>query len=685
LVLTQEMHVLAGVVCPTCRVPSYDGDSTCRICGRRLFGSRSGPSVKSVALLAVLSPLALLICVVIGGYYYVNSALVRSEAYKNSLSIAFASPELQNTLGTDIHPMSRAFGHLEKFEGAEFAEWSIPLSGTRGRGKLYGIANQVNGVWDYTRLVFQSADGRERVDLTPVHPLSLPKVPTRSVYLIPIGLAESLDWAPAYYKSKLGIEVTVLPGTALDASLIDPTRKQLNAEKCTDEFLARKYPELARDPATLMIAVTSKDMYIPSLGWSYAENMRSEGRFAVISSARVHPFAFFDNRNPEWVSSRLQKLLTKNITMLYFGLPMSNDYTSLLSAGVLSGREIDRMGGQIIGQERQWDPFTDHGSPAVSIYDIGGKPPLWVRTWSGTALPDTTAQVFSVALDVGLLEQHKADFTFHDEPAMQLTRVYRNQDDRSRAFGIGGSNEFDMFLGGRMGVAVDLIMADGYRIHFVHKGIVSGELGDVYEPDHRHRERFTRAIYSGDAWRVKTTDGWTYFFPYRPDALPQYVTVLTGFIDSSERKYEMKRDSFGSLLEVTSPSGAWLHFENDPEHRIRQITSSTGRTVRYEYDKGSLIRATASDGSIDNYTYDDKGQLLTSSHGTAQPVLTNQYFVDGYIKRQTMQNGQSFEYHYYRDDRGIRENQITDPNGLETYVLYGQGGYREWLPSALPR
>ena len=236
-----------------------------------------------------------------------------------------------------------------------------------------------------------------------------------------------------------------------------------------------------------------------------------------------------------------------------------------------------------------------------------------------------------------------------------------------------------------MGVAVDLIMADGHRIHFMHKGFVSGELGDVYEPNHRQHERFIRAIYSADTWRVKTTDGWTYFFPYRPDALPQYVTVLTGFIDPSGRKYEMKRDSFGSLLEVTSPSGAWLHFENDSAHRIRRLTSSTGRTVRYDYDKGSLTRATASDGSIDNYTYDDKGQLLTSAHGTAEPVLTNQYFVDGYIKRQTMQNGQSFEYHYFRDGGTIRQNQITDPNGLETYVLYGQGGYREWLPSALPR
>jgi hypothetical protein len=57
---------------------------------------------------------------------------------------------------------------------------------------------------------------------------------------------------------------------------------------------------------------------------------------------------------------------------------------------------------------------------------------------------------------------------------------------------------------------------------------------------------------------------------------------------------------------------------------------------------------------------------LTSAHGNERPFLTNEYFVDGYIKSQTMENGQSFTYAYFRDDGMMRENEITDPNGLET-------------------
>lgn len=675
-------------MCPACWIPYVDGALECQHCGRRRSGPFTPSGLNAIVLRTALTLLALGICIVAGLCYYLNVKLVQSDAYKQALAIASSSPDVQNILGTNIHANKWAFGHLESFQGSEFAEWSVALSGARGTGHLYGISNQVNGAWDYSRLVFESDEGKKRLDLAPVHLLSLPRIPAKSVYLIPLGLTrgESLDWAPAYYKAKLGIDVTLLPSAPLDASLIDAKRNQLNSDKCIDEFLQRKYPQLARDPSVLMIVATSVDMYIPDLNWKYAENMRTQGRFAVVSSARLHPLALLEKLNPEWLNSRLQKLLTKNITLLYFDVPLSSDFTSLLSGGVLSGREIDYMGGSIIGAKREWDPFFESGGPAVSIYDVPGKNPLWNREWARTALPDTSAQVFSVSLDVGLLVQRRADFIFPDEPAMQFTRVYRNQDDRSRAFGIGGSHSFEMFLGGKMGVAVDLIMEDGHRFHFVHQSPRFGQDGDIYLPTCRSCGRFTEAVYAANSWEVRTTDGWTYVFPYRPDALPQYVTVLTGFFDPAHRKYEMERDSFGSLIEIKSPSGAWLHFENDSQHRIRRITASSGRSVQYQYDgSGSLTRATASDGSVDSYTYDDKGQMLTAAHADEKPVLNNDYFVDGYIKSQTMLDGQRFEYHYFRDRAGIHETYITDPNGLETYIQYEPGGYREWLPSSQSR
>jgi|HubBroStandDraft_6_1064221.scaffolds.fasta_scaffold14012_3 YD repeat-containing protein len=619
---------------------------------------------------------------------YLNVELRQSDAYNDSLKIALSSPEVQHALGSSIRIKQPVLGYALPVNHSQFAEWSVALTGPRGSGHLYGIANKINGTWDFSRLVFYLEKAKDKIDLTPVDRLRLPSVPAKRVYLVSIGLdqGESLEWAPAYYKSKLGIDLTVLPPVPLDPKLIDPERNQLNSDQCFD-FLRRQYPEIARDPFALLIAVTSSDLYIPALGWPYAENSRRDGRYAIISSARLHP-PLLGLWNPEWLNSRVQKLVTKNIGVLYFDLPMSEDYTSLLSGGVLSGFQVDEMGGQIIGAEGRWHPFLDTGGPSVTIVDVPGKRMLWRMACSGSVLPDTSSQVFCAYLTNGLFVQRKADFVFDDDPAMQFTRIDRNQDDRSRAFGIGGWDSFEIFLGGQMGVAVDLITEDGARTHYVHQLPNPQQSGDTYLPVRGGVDRFadSQAVFSGNTWQVKTGDGWTYFFPYRPQALPQNVTVLTGFADPAGRKYEMERDSFGALLSVSSPSGQWLHFENDRQHRIRKITSSLGRTMQYDYDAGGrLFRATDSDGHVDIYTFDEKGQMLTAAHGMEKPILTNKYFSDSYLKSQVMGDGRGFGYAYFHGERNVMlENQITDPNGLETYIRYVSGGYLQWLPTRVP-
>ena len=683
-----------AAVCQQCG-SALSAGSVCPRCG---YIHQAGSPWSSTNFFPARTNLALLLFagfVVIGTLVYLNVRLVQSTAYVSSLQTALSSAEVQSALGSSIRAKQPVFGFLFPFRGSQFAEWSVALTGSRGSGHLYGIANQINGAWDFSRLAFEFENGKDKnkdkVDLTPVRRLQLPAVPTKNVYLVPIGLAEgeSVQWAPAYYGAKLGIDLKLLPAIPLDPKLIDPARNQLNADKCI-EFLAAKYPEISHDPSSILIGVTSSDMYIPGFGWSYAENMRKEGRYAVVSSARLHPPSLLGKWNPEWLPSRVQKLLSKNLVMLYFDLPLSSDYTSLLSGGVLSGMQIDQMGGELIGAEGQWHSWVESGDPAVTIYDGPGDKLLWKMHYTDSALPDTRTQVFCVSAGVGLILQRKADFVFEDEPELQFTRVHRNQDDRSRAFGIGGSDSYEIFLGGQMGIAIDLIMEDGVRIHFNHIPPKTGQTGDTYLAGWGGEDgRFenAQAVFSGKSWEVKTTDGWTYIFPYTPRALPQNVTVLTGFIDPAGHEYKMERDSFGALISVSSPSGKWLRFENDSEHRISKITSSQGRTIRYDYDKGGrMVRATDPEGHVDSYTYDEKGQMITAGHGSGNPVLTNGYFPDGYIKSQFMGDGKKFEYSYFRRERNvIYESLILDPNGLETYVQYVGDGYLRSLPSPAHR
>jgi YD repeat-containing protein len=671
--------------CPRCGSVSPSTNAPCPGCGNvQKRGTANSKSGTFVFFLTLLGLLLLVMVPAIGEVVYLNTTFVRSDAYQHSLRGALSSPEAMQALGTGIRPSGTALGLLFPLGDSEFAEWSLTLTGSRGRGHLYGVANRVKGEWNISRLTLVIANG-DKIDFTPASPLHLPIVPTKKVYLVPVGLddTETLQWAPAFYKSKLGIDVSLLPATPVDSKIFESDRDQINASKCF-EFLAEKYPEIARDPSAILIAVTSLDMYLPGFVYSnFVENSREEGRYAVVSSARLHPFTLLGKLNPEWLASRLEKILTKNVVLLYFDLPTSTDYTSLLSGGVLSGLEIDRMGGELIGAEGQWHPFIDQADPGVTIYDKPGNSLLWKMKYVERAIPDPTTQLFSVDAGLGLIIQRKTDFVFPDDPNLQFTRVYRNEDDHSRSFGIGGTDSFEIMLGGQMGTAVDLIMEDGARIHFTHQSPKPGQSGDVYAAGWGGKGRFQNAVanYNG-LWQVRTTDGWTYIFPYTPRALPQNVTVLTGFIDPEGRKYKMERDSSGALISISGPSGNWLHFENDAKHRIRKITSSLGREMQYDYDRGSLVRATVSDGQVDSYTYDDKGQMLTAGHGSANSVLTNEYFTDGYIKCQTMEDGKKFEYSYFRRERNvIYETSITDPNGLETYVQYVRGGNLRSLPS----
>ena len=615
---------------------------------------------------------------------FMSSQVAATSPYQEALRIAQESSEVQNVLGDRIEVSSPAFGIASKKYGSQFVEWRVVLSGSRTSGDLYGVANEVNGNWEFSRLTLISGISGNKIDLSPKSQrLSLPPVPEKKVYLLPVDLdaGESLDWAPAYYQAKLGVDVSLLPPAHADASLIEPRRRQLDSEKCVD-YIRKNMPELSSDPSTLLIAVTSRDIFIRSFAWSYAENYRYNGRFAVVSSARLRPFSFLAKRNPEWSASRLQKMLTKNIAMLYFDLPKSSDYTSLLSGGVLSGDEVDFMSGSIIGAEGRWDPFVESGEPEVTIYDLPDKPPLWRVTFSDEALPDTSAQVFNADLALGLFVQRQTDFRLDGKFNLQFVRVYRNQDEQSRSFGIGANDSLDIFLTGQMGSYVDLILADGGRVHFEHSLSLSG--GDTYVAGNGD---YTTAVYQGDAWTISRKDGWKFYMPYRPKALPQNVTVLTGFSDPAGNMYRMDRDSFGDLLSIITPAGEWLHFQHDSAHRMQRIEGSTGRAVDYEYDpSGCLSRVTDSDGHTSAYTYDDKAQMRTVSRGTNALALTNTYDIRGNIKTQTTADGQRFEYHYVQNSRSNSTvpDLITTPNGLLTHIRYAAGSYTQSLPMSPP-
>jgi YD repeat-containing protein len=672
--------------CPACNSPLASA-SSCPRCG--YVSSETTPAAtnsKGRSRSFKIQVFAHILWLALPLYFY--GRLLTSSAYQRSIDLAKSSPDFQKILGKEIHAQWFPVGSALRSYNSDFAEWSVPLSGSRGYGRLYGVANRIGTQWEYSRLTFTAAKGGATIDLspTPSRP-DLPPASAKKVYLVPLSLAQdqSLDWAPGYFRAKLGVDVKILPRITLDSSEEDPTRHQYVAEKCID-LMVHSLRDLVSDPSAIFIGVTSQDMFVGALDWKYAENFREGGRLAVVSAARLQPTDYPGKWNRELLNSRLQKMLTKNIALLYFNLPLSNDYTSLLSAGVLSGKQIDYMSGQLVGAEGRWDSLATSGEPMVSMIVAPGKPTSWVLAPAWELIPDTHFEFFVVELGIGLFVQRKVDFYLDGEYPLEFARVYRNADDRSRAFGIGANDSLDVFLVGKMGSFIDFVDENGARLHFDHVDAKTGEPAQLYLAS-TTSGRFTKAVYEGDVWRVTTKDGWTYLFPFRPKAYESQITVLTGIIDPTGHKYEMVRDDSGDLLSITTPSGKWLHFEHDGGHRIRRIIDSLGRAVQYDYNSsGQLIRVSDSGGYSESYTYNDRNEMLSVLDATGTPLLTNQYTSSNLITGQTLGDGRHFEYWYSFEGRMvIKQNLFKDPSGLSTFFDYGRSGYIQSLPTKLPQ
>jgi YD repeat-containing protein len=481
------------------------------------------------------------------------------------------------------------------------------------------------------------------------------------------------------------LDVTVLPPISLDSSVTDPKRKQVIAEMAI-AAMRSAIPDLADDPSVVLIGITSRDMYIRGYNWTYATNWRVR-RFAVISTARLQPFAdlgrwnrqllsflLLENWNVELVRSRLQKLLSKNIYVLAFDLPLSNDWTSLVGAGVRTGAQVDWMGSQIIGSENRWDAFVDSGDPDVSLVTEKGKPPVWRFNTAGDPL-DTSSETFVADLRIGLFIQRKTDFLFKNE--FSFARAYRNQDKLSRPFGIGTNDTLDIFLVGKMGSYIELVLDDGAVIHFDRDTSLKARGAQLYRPNGDAGEWVSSTLlYEGDTWRLTTENGWVYFFPYRPNASAGHVTVLTGFQDPQGHRFEMHRNEAGDLLSLQTPSGKWLKFFNDSQHRITRVMDSEGKTLLYEYDGGGrLARVSATQGLSESYRYDEQNELTAVLDLKGQALLTNAYSPEGFITEQILGDGRRFRYSYQHNAGVLVQSVVTDPQGYVTYLDFTSDGY----------
>jgi RHS repeat-associated protein len=293
-----------------------------------------------------------------------------------------------------------------------------------------------------------------------------------------------------------------------------------------------------------------------------------------------------------------------------------------------------------------------------------------------------------VNLGSGLLVVQKLDLVLPDTIPVTFTRTYRQNDSRSRAFGIGASHPYDIFLVGNTFPYTfqDLVLANGERIHYdrTSPGVGAGDAiyENLTEPGPFFKSRISA---NGDGWNLTLTDGTVYVFPDGFTASQPWQCALLRIQDRYGNVVQLDRDTEKKLTKITTPHNRWIQFTYDTSARITQAADNIGRTVGYTYDaSGRLWKVTDPNNGVTEYTYDTSHRMLTIKDPRGIVYLTNEYDTSGRVIKQTLADdtpanstdNPTYLFNYTTDSGGrIVQTDVTDPRGHVRRVTFDTTGY----------
>jgi RHS repeat-associated protein len=296
------------------------------------------------------------------------------------------------------------------------------------------------------------------------------------------------------------------------------------------------------------------------------------------------------------------------------------------------------------------------------------------NTAPAVAPPPGGCNVYTAAGDpvdcaTGLFLHETTDLLVRDVIPISVTRIYRQNDNVSRAFGIGGNISYAMWLDpvGTGGTQVDLVLADGGRIHFTGSNDVWVNTdsptifhGAVLEQDTANHK-----------WKLTLANQTVLRFMSDP---PNNLVSIT---DRKGNALSITL-SRSDITKVTSPNGRYITFSYDSDSRIYQATDNSGRTVSYTYDSsGRLASATDADGKIEQYGYDPTTNgmnAVTDKRGNV--IVQNWFGANGRVIKQQLADGAVWQFSYTLDGGGnVTQTTVTDPRGYVRQDTFNPSGY----------
>jgi RHS repeat-associated protein len=342
--------------------------------------------------------------------------------------------------------------------------------------------------------------------------------------------------------------------------------------------------------------------------------------------------------------------------------------------------------------------------PGVVVYEFTGAmvgPPGYATPAGRTAAAAANSQAGEpVELSTGQFIYTKTDLSLTDTISISSTRTYVTNDSRSRAFGIGTTFQYDIFMVGSISPYdyQELILPDGGRLRFDRISPGTNWTNALYVHASSGSAAFYGALLSPNTdpsipgfWKLVLKDGTIYSFPESSASTSHFCQAVVGIQDRYGNRVRIDRNGGTNCraTKITSPNGRYIAFTYDSQGRITQASDNAGRTVLYSYDSaGRLSTATDPNGGVTTYTYDDQNRMLTIKDARNIVYLTNQYDSAGRVTRQTQADGSVYQFAWTAANAAQTHNFVSSgPVGgtggsvLTRNGCWGSSGFNRYDPN----
>jgi YD repeat-containing protein len=283
-------------------------------------------------------------------------------------------------------------------------------------------------------------------------------------------------------------------------------------------------------------------------------------------------------------------------------------------------------------------------------------------------------------VETGIYYRTYLDLSIDDSIPIRFERTQRNQDTRSRSFGIGASTSYDMFIIGDTNKFswVALVMADGGQVRYARISPGTSYSDGVFE-DREIPGKFlgSRISWNGSHgnWTVALKDGTEYTVQGCNANSKAGQCAVTEMRNKAGERLTIKRDGDGNILRITSPHGFFVSVTNDSAGRITRIEDDAKRWVTYEYNSaGALAESRNWRGATQDFKYDvDESGI--DAQGPYRFTIVNAFDKQNRFAAQIMDSGgfTSAEYITNQNGKVIQAN-VGSADGLSRY-FFSDSGY----------